>query len=265
MAILQRNNMNVYLPYVKLTTVWMVNSGIGGLNLYSTLLSQNNISIYNDSLDKNVLDSSQAVDVFNWWTDMYTKYGIAAEQDFYNRFRIGVTPLGIDTYTTYTTFSQTAPEIEGKWGIAMIPGTVQEDGSLKRSTSGSGSGCLILNTSEHKEKAWEFLKWWTREDTQLRYSKNVESLLGSVGRVATSNVNAFSNYSWRTGDRDILLEQWSQVEEVPEVPGSYYLSRAVDQAFWETINKNNTASDALLRWSSTANDEITRKIKEYSE
>jgi ABC-type glycerol-3-phosphate transport system substrate-binding protein len=147
----------------------------------------------------------------------------------------------------------------------MIPGTVQEDGSLKRSTSGSGSGCLILNTSEHKEEAWEFLKWWTREDTQLRYSKNVESLLGSVGRVATSNVNAFSNYSWRTGDRDILLEQWSQVEEVPEVPGSYYLSRAVDQAFWETINKNNTASDALLRWSSTANDEITRKIKEYSE
>lgn len=265
MTILQRKNMNVYLPYTKLTTVWMVNSGLGGLNLYPTLLAQNSISVYNEELNENILQSTGAVDVFSWWTDMYTKYDVAAEQDFYNRFRIGVTPLGIDTYTTYTTLSQTAPEIEGKWGISMIPGTQQEDGSLNRSSSGAGSGCLILNTSKHKDEAWEFLKWWTRSDTQLRYSKNVESLLGSVGRVATSNVEAFSNYSWRDRDRDILMKQWSMVKEIPEVPGSYYLSRAVDQAFWETINKNNTASDALLRWSSTANDEIARKIEEYRE
>ena len=264
MTIIQRNNMNVYLPYTKLTDVWMVNSGIGGLNLYSTLLAQNNCNVYNDELNANILDSSEAVEVFNWWTDMYTKYGVPDEQDFYNRFRIGVTPLGIAPYTQYTTFSQTAPEIEGKWGIALLPGVQQEDGSINRSSSGSGSGCLILNKSEHKEEAWEFLKWWTSADTQLRYSKNVESLLGSVGRVATSNKEAFSNYSWKTVDRDIMLKQWSQVVEIPEVPGSYYLSRAVDQAFWETINDSSTATDALLRWSNTANDEIARKIKEYS-
>ena len=263
-AIIQRNNMNVYLPYTKLATTALVNTGVGGLNIYSTLLTQNGVDVYNDELNRNNLDSSEAVEIFNWWTDMYTKYSLEAEQDFYNRFRVGVTPLGISNYTIYTTLNQTAPEIEGKWGIALIPGVEQEDGSINRSSSGSGTGALILNDSEHKEEAWEFLKWWTREDVQLRYSRNVESLIGPVGRIATATVDAFSNLSWKAGDRDILLEQWKQVVEVPEVPGSYYLARAVDQAFWATLNGDN-ASESVLRWSSVANDEIKRKIEEYSE
>ena len=195
---------------------------------------------------------------------MYTRYKVDVEQDFYNRFRVGVTPMGIAPYTTYTTFSQAAPEIEGRWGIALLPGVEGEDGTVNRSSSGSGTGCVILNTSKHKKEAWEFLKWWTSAETQLSYSRNVESLIGYVGRVATSNVEAFSGYSWKTEDRDVLLSQWQQVSEIPEVPGSYYLSRAVDQAFWETVNDNNTATEALIKWSAVANEEIARKIKEYS-
>jgi ABC-type glycerol-3-phosphate transport system substrate-binding protein len=263
-AIIQRNNMNVYLPYTKLATTALVNTGVGGLNIYSTLLSQNGVDVYNEELNRNNLDSSEAVEIFNWWTDMYTKYSLEAEQDFYNRFRVGVTPLGISNYTVYTTLDQTAPEIEGKWGIALIPGVEQEDGSINRSSSGSGTGAIILNDSEHKEEAWEFLKWWTREDVQLRYSRNVESLIGPVGRIATATVDAFSSLSWKSGDRDILMQQWEQVVEVPEVPGSYYLARAVDQAFWATLNGDN-ASESVLRWSNVANDEIKRKIEEYSD
>lgn len=262
-ASIQRNNMNVYLPYTKLSDTTIVNTGVGGLNIYSTLLTQHGISVYNEEQNRNNLDTTEAIEVFEWWTDMYTKYKLEAQQDFYNRFRIGVTPLGIATYATYTTFSQTAPEIEGRWGIAMIPGVEQEDGSINRSSSGSGTGCVILNNSKHKEEAWEFIKWWTQEDTQLRYSRNVESLLGAVGRVATANVEAFSRYSWKSEDRDIMLQQWAEVVEIPEVPGSYYLSRAVDQAFWATVN-GETSSEALVRWSTVANDEITRKIEEYS-
>lgn len=262
-ASIQRNNMNVYLPYTKLSDTTIVNTGVGGLNIYSTLLTQHGINVYNEEQNRNNLDTTEAIEVFDWWTDMYTKYKLEAQQDFYNRFRIGVTPLGIATYATYTTFSQTAPEIEGRWGIAMIPGVEQEDGSINRSSSGSGTGCVILNNSKHKEEAWEFIKWWTQEDTQLRYSRNVESLLGPVGRVATANVEAFSHYSWKSEDRDIMLQQWAEVVEIPEVPGSYYLSRAVDQAFWATVN-GETSSEALVRWSTVANDEITRKIEEYS-
>ena len=263
-AIIQRNNMNVYLPYVKLANTAMVNTGVGGLNIYSTLLTQNGINVYNDEQNRNNLDSTEAIEIFNWWTDMYTKYKLDAEQDFYNRFRVGVTPLGVAPYTTYTTFTQTSPEIEGRWGISVIPGVRKEDGSIDSSSSGSGTGCVILKNSQHKEEAWEFLKWWTEAETQLKYSRNVESLLGPVGRIATSNVEAFRSYSWKSEDCDVLMEQWSKVIEIPEVPGSYYLSRAVDQAFW-AAKGGDAPSEALIRWSTVANDEIARKIKEYSD
>jgi hypothetical protein len=54
-----------------------------------------------------------------------------------------------------------------------------------------------------------------------------------------------------------------QVKEVPEVPGSYYLSRAIDQAFWTVVNGETNSKDAVMKWSKVADDEITRKIEEY--
>ena len=98
---------------------------------------------------------------------------------------------------------------------------------------------------------------------QTRYSRNVESVLGMLGRIPTSNVEAFKNLSWDPDDLGALLNQWEKVKEVPEVPGSYYLSRAVDQAFWSVMNDNTNPKDAVVKWSKVADEEIQRKIKEY--
>ncbi len=70
--------------------------------------------------------------------------------------------------------------------------------------------------------------------------------------------------SWNREDLSLLLEQRKWIKEIPEVPGSYYLSRAVDQAFWEVYNKNANPKDTLIKWNDVANGEIARKIKEYS-
>ena len=254
-AVIQRNNMNVYLPEPSATT--------GSLGIYPSMLMQKGIDIYNGDRNRNILDSDSAIEVFTTWTNFYTKYKIPVTSDFYNRFRVGVTPLGIAPYTTYTTLKEMAQDIEGRWKIALIPGTKTENG-VSHISSGSGTGCIILNDSKHKDEAWEFLKWWTSADTQYRFSKNVESLLGTVGRVATSNKEAMKNYSWDSGDLEILMEQWNSVEEIPEVPGSYYLTRSVEQSFYAVKNGKSTSSDALIYWSGVANEEITRKIKEYS-
>ena len=70
--------------------------------------------------------------------------------------------------------------------------------------------------------------------------------------------------TWERGDLEILLEQREWIKEVPEVPGSYYVSRSIDQAFWAVYNNVNAPKDALTRWALEANNEIDRKIKEYS-
>lgn len=170
-------------------------------------------------------------------------------------------PLGISTYTTYLTLYSAAPEIKGRWSIASVPGTAGGNDSV----AGGGTGCSIIEKSKNKKEAWEFLKWWTAADTQTRYSNNVESLIGMLGRQATATVGALEKMAWDSEDLEKILTQWAKVKEVPEVPGSYYLGRALDQAYWSVLNDGVNAKDAIVKWSKAADSEITRKIQEYSE
>ena len=75
---------------------------------------------------------------------------------------------------------------------------------------------------------------------------------------------AFEQMTWNEDDLSILLEQRKNIVEVPEIPGGYYLTRAVDQAYWQVINKTKNVKDALVYWSDVADNEIARKIKQYS-
>ena len=263
-TIIQRNNMSVYAPYTQITTSTTVNVGIGSLNLYPTLMSQNGLSLYNEKLNATALDKKQAIRVFENWTDFYTEYNFYKEADFYNRFRVGVMPLGIAPYNVYMTLYSAAPEIQGRWKVALVPGTKTEDGSVNHTVAGAGTGCSIIQKSDRKAEAWEFLKWWTSADTQSRYSNNVESILGTIGRIQTSNIEAFNKLAWDKDDVTVLNKQWALVDEIPEVPGSYYLTRAIDQAYWSVVNGQSSSKDAIVKWSQMADDEIERKIKEYS-
>lgn len=262
-TILQRNNMDVYIPYTKIASTTTVNAGMGSLNLFPTMITQNNVQLYNDTNTATNLTTSEAISAFTQWTDFYTKYGIVKQADFYNRFRVGTMPLGVSNYTLYTQLNQAAPEIQGRWTVAAIPGIMQEDGTINRSIAGSGTGCGIIAPSKNKDAAWQFLCWWTEEDTQLRYNNNVESILGTVARTATANIDAFSSYSWNAEDLEVLKYQWDQVEELPELPGGYYVARAVDQAYWEVLNGESNEKDAMLEWGEVADNEIDRKIQEY--
>ena len=222
-------------------------------------MAQNHISLYNEKLTATNLVSQASIDVFTKWTELYTNYDIYKEADFYNRFRVGVMPLGIAPYSMYMTLYSAAKEINGKWSVALVPGTV--NGST--AVAGAGTGCAIIKQSSHKEEAWEFLKWWTSANTQERYSKNVEAELGMLGRVTTSNVEALSRLSWEPEVLKVILEEWKLVQEVPEVPGSYYLTRCIDQAYWSVVNGTSKPKDALVKWSKAADDEIAHKVREY--
>lgn len=261
---LQRNNMQVWIPYLKITTATTVNTGVGGLSLFPTLMHQNGLSMYNDEGTACTLSKTETLEVFEFWTDFYTKYKLPKEASFYNRFRIGTMPLGIESYTLYQTLVNAAPEISENWSIAEIPGVEGENGKINNAIAGSGTGCGIISGTGNEKYAWEFLKWWTDADTQLKYSDSVETILGTLGRVASANIEAVSNMSWKKQDLNVILSAWENVEEVAEVPGSYYLTRAVDQAYWAVVNGNSSTKEALLTWSKVADNEITRKINDYS-
>ncbi len=60
-----------------------------------------------------------------------------------------------------------------------------------------------------------------------------------------------------------MQNQFDKVQNLPEVPGSYYVSRSVQQVFWNVVNNGQNVEDMLEKWIPEADDEIRRKTQEY--
>lgn len=263
-SILYRNNLQASLPYTQITTAAMVNSGVGSLSILPTLIMQKGGSIYKADGSGTDLTSATSIQAFEFWTDFYNEYKFPVTADFFNRFRVGTMPMGIQNYTMYIQLTMAAPEITGKWKMVPIPGFVDENGNINNCQAGSGTGCGILRTAENKEAGWEFLKWWTSADTQLNYSNNCEAILGVSGRVATANPEALKRMGWDKDSLKALISQWEKMQEVPEIPGSYYTARSIDQAYWNVVNNSKNAKDTLIKWAEISDAEIERKRKQYN-
>ncbi|MBR5223939.1 MAG: extracellular solute-binding protein [Clostridia bacterium] len=261
--LLATNNLTAWLPNNTATSVGQANAGIGSINIFPTLMLQRGVSIYKEDGRSTNLSSAESSAVFNDWTDFYTKLRMPRTLDFYNRFRTGSCPLGISTHTMYTTLKAAAPEIDGLWGVALVPGTVQEDGTVNHVTSGGGTACSIMQNSKNPKAAWEFIKWWISSETQLAYSNEIETILGPTGRVSVSNLKAFESLEWDMEMRDTIVKAMNQIREVPEYPGSYYVSRSVYQSFWNVVENNKNSKETLLEFSEEANVEIERKWRQY--
>ncbi len=254
--LLMRNNMNVCMP-----------ASTSLDSLFPTLLLQNGFNLYSEDGKSTTMLTSDSAEIFEQWTNYYTKLKVPISMDFYNRFRTGTTPLGISSYTLYTTLKVAAPEIEGLWGFTSIPGTVKEDGTIAHTAADTGTACSMLKMAAdngREDEAWEFLKWWTSADTQLSYSNDVETILGPSGRVAISNKEALASLSWDDGALEALEEARSQVKAIPEYPGSYYVQRAIYQAYWNVVSNGKNTKDMMMKFGTEANNEIARKWKQYT-
>ena len=262
--LLTRNKLTAWLPNNTATSTTQANIGLGSINIFPTLLKQQNLEVYQEDGRATLLTDSALIMAFNKWTDFYKKLKLPRTMNFYNRFRTGTCPLGIDTYTLYTTLKAAAPEIDGLWDVALVPGTRDEKtGEVNHTSTGGGTACSILKLSENPGNAWKFLRWWVSAETQLAYSSEVESILGPTGRVAISNTEAFKSLEWDAEMRDVIVESLELTSEIPEYPGSYYVSRSVYQAFWNVVENNENAKQTLLKFAKEADEEIARKWKQY--
>lgn len=251
--LLQRKNLQVSMPNITITDP----------SLFPTLLAQSNLSLYREDNSGVALGDKEQIQVFARWTEWYTKYKMPVITDFFNRFRIGSAPIGIASYIMYNQLVAAAPEIEGRWEMVEIPGTQTENG-INSASVGAGTGCGITAISKNPDNAWKFLKWWTDAQTQVKFSENIESILGPLGRVATSNLKATVNLGWDEQTRNQLERVQLGVRELPEVPGGYYTFRGINQAFWGVVEQGSRPADAITKWAEVINREIKRKTAEYS-
>lgn len=257
---LQRNYMymGLVLPVVSGTNATISAATESG-HTFATFMLQSGMNYYNEEQTMTNFDSIEAVQAFEKWTDLYTKYGFEQSYDGFSRFRTGEYPLVISDYSFYNQLTVASPEIKGLWGFTQIPGTVQEDGSVSHAVNSTSSGAVIFNKCKDKQGAWDFVKWFTSTEVQVEYGTQIEGLLGQLGRYTTANTEALQQLAWSKSEQAILLEAQSELEEIPIIPASYAVTRNIMNAFRETVNNSENPRDTLLWYNRDINTEITRK------
>ncbi len=225
--------------------------------IFAMLLFQNGGEYYSQNGDRSLLDSDIAVNTFKDYCEFYTDYKLDKETSVEERFRTGECPIIIADYTVYNNLQVSAPDIEGLWDFTVVPGIVQEDGTINHATGSTGLADFIMANTEYPDEAWEFLKWWTSAETQTLYGREMESLMGASARVATANLEALGNLSWPITDYREIMAQHEQVQGIPQVPGGYYSWRNLNNAFYTvTTDSSSTGRDYVA----TPREELMDKV-----
>jgi ABC-type glycerol-3-phosphate transport system substrate-binding protein len=258
LPIIQKSNMNVGIPSVATN----VQASIDFSNFLAHLFQRGG-RLYNENGSRTLLDSEIAIDAFDVYTKFYTHYKTPVVYDFINRFRTGEMPLAFADYTWFNTLEVFAPEIRGLWGFARMPGLKKSDGTIDRSVATGTLASMILSNTNRPIQAWEFLRWWVGADTQLRFGRELESIMGAAARYPTANYEAFKQLPWGSEQMAVLDEQRSWTVGTPEVPGGYFVSRHITNAVRKILNNGQDTRETLLDYTITINDELTKKRKEF--
>ena len=255
---IQGNSLTVALPYPDIA--------LADISVLDSMIFQNGGSIYDADAKHTVIDSEAGVAAFKQYTSLYNDYGLPTVFDFVSRFRSGEMPMGIASYATYNTLMVSAPEIRGLWDFTLIPGTRQEDGSIDRTAQTDGLCCMMIATDdEHvKQNAWEFIKWWVSDEAQVRFGREMESVLGASARYQTANRDALRQLAWSNSQLKILEEQMSHTRGFPEIAGGYSTTRHITNAIRRVINTKEDPRETLLNYARTINEEIRIKRREFN-
>lgn len=246
LPVIQRNNLQVTVP-----------------DIFPALLLQNGGAYYTEDGTKSLLDSQVAIDAMTTYTDLYVKYGFEVKTDFYSRFRSGELVMSIQPYNMYNQLMVAAPEINGLWAMAPIPGEKQADGSIDNAQNATVTGSVMLDSCRDKEAAWEFMKWWSSDEVKAQYAVSLEGMLGASARFTPANRRTLSMMPWSEAEAQTLTESWEKVIGIPQLPGSYYTARGLTNAFRSIVYNDDFPRYAMRLQTKYINEEMARKQEEF--
>lgn len=234
-----------------------------GTTLFQNLLYQNGGNLYSVDYRTTALNTEEAFEAIQFGTKLYTEYDCPQSYDSMSRFRSGEMPILIESYSFYNSLAYTCPELDGCWEMVVLPGTLREDGTVDNCQAAGITGCFMFESSENKTAAWEFMKWWTSAETQLEFGIKQETILGASGRYTPANLETLQQLPWTSAQLRSIQEQIDTLFCIPEIPGSYYITRCLNNAFQNTVISGKNAREQLITWNAQINMELERKREEF--
>ena len=257
---LQMRGLNFYYPTAR--TV-----GMKTFLDTTPIIFQSGGRLYDTYVEDVTITSEEVVEGFTTLTNLFTIYNLPKDvPNFYQHFRNGDYPIGISDFGTYNLISNAAPEIDGSWGVALIPGVKDENGEVMRySSAGAESTFLFNSTPEREEQAWEFVKWWSSARVQAEFGQRLQITYGDEYYWNTANCEAFAQLPWDSDDKEVISEQLTWTMEAPRALASYMVERELSDAYNLVVlgAKSANVREALDDAQKNIKRETLRKLEEF--
>ncbi len=241
--------------------------GFGGINAGPEwgsylMMRQNNGGWVDGESYKSRLLETNSVQGFKNYVELFTKHGMPQDGVPFQMFKTGEWPILMENNTFYTNISLTAPELNGKWQVDLIPGTLCSEGSVSHESFMGGSTLGIAKNTKNKEAAFKYLEWYLSDDVQSKVVKLVpEKIRGAM--LFSGNIAATKSLPITENDRQKFYEQFNVSNAFSYFPGGAAVQRELNFAVHNVLQKKMAPGEALKIADKNTVQELSRKQKEY--
>lgn len=216
---------------------------------YSPFLWQAGGDYYNKDYTKVTFASPQAEEAMNFMAELY-KQGVPKGQvPLEQGMRTGDYPLAISGNWKIISLTVGAPEIKGKWAIALLP----KGPTGKRTALIGGRIMGIFERSQKREEAWQFMKFLFKPENQV---KIYEASLETEDSYLPPNMDTWKDLPMDEKFKKVLEEQARDAEGPPPVLSWDTSTRFVNHAIQMVILKGANAQDELKEAASAMQKEL---------
>ncbi len=208
---------------------------------YAPFLWQAGGDFYNQEGTRSTLDSEEAAKALKFFASFYTDLGVPKTKiPLEQGMRTGEFPLAISGNWKIDSLRLNAPEIKGKWSVALLPA-----GPTGAHTAFLGGRVMgIFNRSKNKQMAWEFIKFLLQPPTQVRLYEAARQAQDSY---LPSNMTTWDILPMETEFKQILRLQAQDAKGPPSILGWNESTRFIEEAIQRVILQRAEAKEELAK------------------
>jgi len=222
---------------------------------YAPFLWQAGGDFYSSDHKKVMLDTPEAAKALAFLNELYKngvpKTTVPIEQGM----RTGDYPLAISGNWKIVSLELGAPEIKDKWRIAMLPAGP----SGKRTAFIGGHIMGVFARSRMKKEAWEFIKYLSTPEAQLKlYNASLET----EDSYLPPNMGTWDKITMRQDFKKILQTQAQDANGPPPVLGWDAATRFVNEAVQMVVLKGASPALELKKAAASMQKELDSNDKQ---
>lgn len=218
---------------------------------YAPFLWQAGGDFYNEDMTKVTLDTPEAAEALNYMAELYKRGMPKTQVPLEQGMRTGDYPLAISGNWKIISLTVGAPEIRGKWDIAMLP----EGPAGKRTAFLGGRIMSLFSRSRMREEAWSFIQFLFKPENQI---KLYQASLETEDSYLPPNMDTWEQLPMEKHFKDVLQAQAMDAKGPPPVLSWDASSRFVNNAIQMVVMKGADAAEELRKATKDMQAELDR-------